>query len=301
MTEKAVDKQVTEKKYDEKVFSLSRLKPPPRKVPFFLSLAMIFNTVGFPVSIFFFFILLGIFSFSHPVDIHNEMLLDRQAEVTRGKIVKKKFISDESSFGGDYRYHYEYKTPDGMLYTGKSQTNDDISKDQMIYVEYLAKKPKISRMKGTKKNFVIPCLFIGITIIIYFVALFKGIFTAKALKNGELADAEVKEVKEKDEGDQKSYLITMEFKDKSGEPRTFKHKTYKKERLLDEPTELVFYDPDNQKNVWPVDEFPIPIEIDNEGEWKSPSTTLVLRTLLHVILFLTPFIYGIARFFINYK
>jgi len=284
--------------YDKKVFSFSRLKQPPRKVPFLLKLAMVFNTVGFPLSIFYFLIMVGLLSYAHPVDIMHQYMLDKSGKLTRGKILTKKFVSDESSVDGDYRYSYEYKTPDGMVYTGKSQTNDDIPKDQVINVEYLEKKPGVSRMKGAKKNFLLPYFMILVVFLVYSLKVGQGFLTAGALKSGELPDAEVKNVEEINDGDQTAYNVTLEFTDKKGETRSFTQKTLKKESLTDDPTELVFYDPVNSGNVWPVDEFPIEVEIDKDGEWMVPSTGLAARTYFYVFLFIAPVVYGVVRFFV---
>ena len=283
--------------YDKKIFGFSRLKEPPREVPFMLWLAMVFNTVGFPMSFTFLFILTAILSYAHPVDMKYQFMLDKGAKTAKGTIVKKKFIGDDSLFDGDYRYNYRYKTPDGMLYTGKSKSNDDIPAGQVITVEYLEQKPGVSRMKGTRINFLIPCFVILFMIAIYLLKVAQGFMTAGALKNGELADAEVKGIEEVNEGDQKAYKITLEFMDKKGETRTFIHKTPNRENLITDPTDLVLYDPANSKNVWPVDEFAIPVDIDMEGRWKPPGIKLTLRTVAHLLLLIAPFIYGIVRFF----
>lgn len=283
--------------YEKKIFSFSRLKEPPREVPFMLWLAMVFNTVGFPMSFTFLFILTALLSYAHPVDMRHQFMLDKSSKTTEGTIVRKKFIGHESGFDGNYKYIYWYKIPDGMLYSGKSQSNDDIPAEQVITVEYLEQKPQVSRMKGTKRNFLLPYFAMFIIFAIYLLKVAQGFITAGALKNGELADAEVKGVEEVDEGDQKAYRITLEFRDKNRETRSFIHKTIHKENLTNDPTDLVLYDPVNSKNVWPVDEFPIPVNIDMDGGWTPPGMELTLRTIAHLLLFITPVIYGVVRFF----
>lgn len=279
--------------YDKKIFSFSRLKEPPREVPFMLRLAMVFNTVGFPMSFTFAFVLTALLTYSHPVDIMNQFRLDRGAKTITGKIVSSKYITDD----GDYRYIYLFEADDGKYYVGKSRSRNEIAVNESVLVEYIQNKPDISRMKGTKTNFLLPVFAMLIALAVYLLKVVQGFMTAGALKNGELADAEVKNVEEINEGDQKAYKITLEFMDKNGETRTFVHKTPRKENLVTDPTDLLLYDPTNSKNVWPVDEFPIPVEIDMDGRWVPPGMKLVIRTAAHLLLFIAPIIYGIVRFF----
>ncbi len=280
------------KNYDKKIFSFSRLQEPPRKVPFMLYTAMLFNAVGFPMSFSFAFILTALLSYSHPVDIIHQYMLGKNAAITEGKIISSKYITDE----GEYRYIYLFEASEGKYYVGESRSGNEIAVGKPVAVEYLEKNPDISRMKGTKINFLLPIGMMFIIFGVYIMSLIHGASTAGSLRNGEVSDAEVKSVEEINDGEQKAYQITLEFMDKTGETVTFVHKTMNKERLLTDPTELVLYNPANSKNVWPVDEFPIPVEIDTQGEWRPPGAKLILRTLLHILLMLTPIAYGIVRF-----
>lgn len=282
--------------YGKKIFSFSRLKDPPRKVPFMLWFAMMFNTVGFATSFTFFAVVTLLLSYAHPVDIKHQFMLDNNAKITEGTITEKKFLSDNGSFDGDYRYNYRYKTPDGIFYTGKSQSNDNIATNSVITVEYLEKKPQISRMRGTRRSFLFPYFAMIFVLIAYLIKAVQGFMTAGALKNGELADAEVKGVEEEDDGDQKMYVFSLAFWNKSGETKTFVHKTAHKENLVSDPTNLVLYDPASSKNVWLINEFPIPVEIDMDGSWKPPGIKLTLKTIAHLLLFITPVVYGLVRF-----
>jgi hypothetical protein len=271
-----------------------QLAPPPRSVPLFLRLHLLFggffNLFGW---IFFGVGLIFFWPFGANADLSSAIYFRGDLEATVGKAL----FSEETGFseGGSkgrsgtpvYANHYSF-VYDGMEYTGISYaTGTYFEGGEPVTIEYPKGRPSISRIEGMRRAmfgpwvlFVVIFPIIGIFFI--FFGLKDGMKANRLLAIGRQGMGKlIAKVPTNTRINQQTvYKYTFEFTADDGRRHEVVARTHIPMVLEDEPQERLLYDPYNPSYAVMMDSLPASPAIDEAGNIVDISPLRLLPVII---------------------
>lgn len=260
------------------------LAPPPRRIPVSVKLASVlasmwscFGWVFFGFGMIFVWMLTLSADFSAPRFYLG--MKTAEGTVLRVESIDFRTGDDDTEEDPVMAYTYRFTDSDGCTQEGVSYSSDaDYSAGSRVTVEYLPKKPEVSRVRGMGRAPV--SLIAGLLVLLFPVIGLMGILwqvrqgtkAIRLLRNGELALGRLKS-KQKTEtrvNDEPLYKLVFEFKAADG--RTFEliTRTCDVKKLEDQRQERLLYDPRNPSYAAMFDSLPGETKIDELGHIQVP-------------------------------
>jgi hypothetical protein len=248
-----------------------RFAPPPRPVPFSLSIVTALNPVvqvGFAVlgfsSIFFWvFAANADFSFLTFKRAHGRATGTITRVVDTNARENRRYVREN---------HYEYsvagKTFEGVSYS----TGEQVQKGDRVLVEYFENDPQTSRIAGQRRKifgagavFVIIFPVIGLGFV--WGGLHWGNRRARLLRDGVCTTGVLKNKRATNTtvNNRRVYVLEFEFTARDGRRCTAKARTSMVERLTDEREEPLLYNPEKPEDAIMLDEAPSRPRFDESG------------------------------------
>jgi hypothetical protein len=270
--------------------SMLRFAPPPRRVPFSLSIVSSLNAlsqIGWAVfgfgSIFFWgFVTNADFSF----------VTFRGARANASGIVTR--IVDTRASEGKRRIranHYQYSVA-GKSFDGVSFSNQgDVSEGDRVTVEYAVSSPEQSRIAGQRRKmfgagvaFVTIFPLIGLGLLVG--AMRWGSRRARLLRDGVLTTGVLigKSPTNTTVNNRRVFELIFEFTARDGRKHQAKARTSITERLEDERQELLLYDPEKPEDAVLIDDAPSRPKLDEVGGLAPRRVAAVLAMILPALV-----------------
>lgn len=227
------------------------LAMPPRRVSLLAQLAVLFggvlNVVGWLVL---FFTMFFVWGFVGNADMTGWYAFD-DALSAQGTVVAAESTSAEINEQRVMEYTYTFTDAQGGEQTGVSYSHSEyLQSGEAVPVEYVPGDPSTSRIEGMRRELFGPfvafvLLFPGVAGVILLFAVRGGLRRVRVLRHGQLAKAVLVEKKAtaSQVNNQQVYALTFEFEADDGETYRATARTHKTERLTDEATEKLLYDP----------------------------------------------------------
>jgi hypothetical protein len=168
-----------------------------------------------------------------------------------------------------YEYSYEFKTPDGKLYTGTSyHTGGFDYQNQKVKVQYLKDNPEISRIENTRKGQFPPFIIIFLLIfplvggIMTVISTIKNLKYIKLVKYGTLTSGTFSHNEHTGGSVNKVPVMRyyFNFKDDTGKDFVATGETHIGHRLTDEEQELLVYNPEFPHENVMIDALPLSVK-----------------------------------------
>ena len=265
----------------------------PRKVPLATQIVVQFgHTLQRVGWIFFAFGSAFAWVFAGNADISSLWQFRGELKTTQGIItsVRQTHFSEGGSKHSKgtpvYEYSYEFTVDDRPYHSIAFRTGSIGSAGGSVAVQYRAGHPEISRITGMRKApfgpvvlMVLMFPLIGLAMIMYFAS--SGRRNVWLLENGEVTQGTLirKEATNTQVNKQPVYKLTFAFKDLYGQTQEAVAKTHLPEKLMDERTETLFYDPRNPRHAVMLDGLPGDPEITSRGEIGTCQRRVVVLTL----------------------
>jgi hypothetical protein len=186
-----------------------------------------------------------------------------------------------------YGYHYKFTTG-GADYTGVSyRTGSVAAENEKVTVEFPVGNPGYSRIKGMRRSVcgpIVGMVFIFPAVGLAFVlpGLRQGWRNIHLLAHGEAAQGVLvsKSATNVMVNKKTVYKLTFSFMDRNGQARQAIAKASLPEKLEDNRSELVFYDPIDPAKSTLLDNLPGSQALTERGEFQSCSFGAALRAIL---------------------
>jgi len=271
------------------------LQAPPRPVPLPVQVRVLFGGMVSQMGwLFLGFGLIFVWAFAVHVDLSGPMRLITPQVETRGQVTG---IEDtDISEGGDddspgtpiYRILYRYAGPGGRILEGASYSvGTDLQPGEPVRVEYAAANPENSRIVGLRQAplpwvvlFVLIFPLIGLVMVVY--SLVEGTRASRLLRIGVLAQATLisAEPTSMSVNNRPVVRLTFDFTDAEGSLHEVTTRTNAPERLQDQQTELVLYDPRRPDEAVMLDSLPGSPRLDADGVLQVESSYLSYALLI---------------------
>jgi len=270
--------------------SMLRFAPPPRRVPFSLSIVSSLNALaqigwavfGFGMIFFWGFVTNADFSF----------VTFRGAHATASGVVTR--VVDTSASQNRRRIranHYQYSVA-GKSFDGVSFSNDSsVSQGDSVNVEYSVDSPEQSRIEGQRrKMFGAGVAFVTIFPLIGFLLLFFamrwGSRRSRLLRDGVLTTGVLKAKRPTNMtvNNRRVFELDFEFTARDGRKCIAKARSSITDRLEDERQELLLYDPEKPEDAVLIDEAPSRPKLDEAGGLAPRPVAAVLAMILPALV-----------------
>ncbi|MEK6375905.1 MAG: DUF3592 domain-containing protein [Acidobacteriota bacterium] len=270
--------------------SMLRFAPPPRPVPFSLSILNSLNAIaqigwavfGFGMIFFWGFVTNADFSF----------ITFRGARSNTSGVVTR--ISDTSASEGKRRIranHYQYSVA-GRTFDGVSFSNrGEVSEGDRVNVEYRVDSPEQSRIEGQRRKmfsagvaFVTIFPLIGLGLLIG--AMRWGSRRARLLRDGVLTTGVLKAKRPTNTtvNNRRVFELDFEFTARDGRKHLAKARSSITDRLEDERQELLLYDPEKPEDAVLIDDAPSRPKLDETGGLAPRRVAAVLAMILPALV-----------------
>ena len=267
-----------------------RFAPPPRPVPFSLSILTSLNgfaQTGFAVlafsSIFF-------WVFAANADFSSLTFKAAHGRVsgTVTRIVDTDARQNRSTIHAN---HYQYSVA-GKTFEGVSYSNgDEVRQGDRVLVEYFEDAPQTSRIAGQRRKlfgagaaFVVIFPLIGLAFVVGGVR--KGNRRARLLRDGVCTTGVLKNKRPTNTtvNNRRVYDLDFEFSARDGRRCTATARTSMVERLTDEREEPLLYDPENPDDAVMLDEAPSRPRFDESGALVARPVAALLAMILPALV-----------------
>ena|SRR5947209_2882398 len=251
--------------------SLGRFAPPPRRVPFSLSILTTLNPLaqigwfilGF--SSIFFWVFVGNADFSF-ITFHGAI------NSVRGVVTRVETTGASEDRTQIRANHYQYSVA-GRPFSGVSySTGEAVASGDDVEVEYKAGAPEVSRIAGQRRRtfgpavaFVLIFPLVGLGLVVG--ATTWGSKRARLLRDGVLTTGVLKSKQATNTtvNSRRVYELTFEFTARDGRRCQAKARTSLTQRLEDEREEPLLYNPDNPSDAVMLDDAPSRPQLDESG------------------------------------
>jgi hypothetical protein len=289
---------------------LDAVRDPPRDVPLSLQLRVLFGGMFSQMGWFFLgFGLIFVWVFVVNIDFGAATRWIRPMRTVPGTVLAVE--ATKFSEGGDededgtpvYRVVYRYSIPGSGVFEGTSfSTGRLVEPGSPVSVRYVISRPQESTIEGLRRNAVSPgalivIIFPLIGLVMVGYSLWEGVKSLQLLHLGRLAYGTL--VSSDDTGirvnERPVVRVTFEYEDHDGQLHEVVTRTKAPEEVLDEPEELILYDPRDPGYAIVVDALPGSPDFDAQGELLARDPLRAL--LLLVIPLLTVLGHGIYLLF----
>ena len=266
-----------------------RFAPPPRPVPFSISLLASLNAAaqigwfitGF-TSIFF-------WTFAGNADV--SFLTFHGTMASSGVVTGVESTQARENRQTVRANHYDYSVA-GRTFSGTSySTGETVAKGDRVAIEYTPGSPQRSRIVGQRRSifsaaalFVLIFPAIGLGIVIAATRwgnrrgrlLRDGVFTTGVLKSKRATNTTVNK--------RRVYELSFEFTARDGRKFEAKARTSDTARLEDEREEPLLYDPEKPEDAVMLDEAPTRPQFDDTGALMARPTAAFLAMIIPAIV-----------------
>ena len=270
--------------------SMLRFAPPPRRVPFSLSIVSSLNVIaqigwavfGFGMIFFWGFVTNADFSF----------ITFRGARANASGVVTR--VVDTSASEGRRRIranHYQYSVA-GKSFDGTSYSNQSsLSPGESVDVEYMVDSPEQSRIAGQRRKmfgagvaFVTIFPLIGLALLAG--AMRWGSRRGRLLRDGVLTSGVLKAKRPTNMtvNNRRVFELDFEFTARDGRKHIAKARSSITDRLEDERQELLLYDPEKPEDAVLIDEAPSRPKLDETGGLAPRPVAAVLAMILPALV-----------------
>jgi hypothetical protein len=278
------------------------IRPRPRQIPLTTRFVLLFGNGFQHFGWIFFSIGMAIsFAFAGGSDVASLWQFRGELKTTQGVVTGAQ--QTRFSVGGRKRsrgtpvfgYNYTF-TVDQHDYSSVSyHTGNNTASDAKVTVQYPAGHPEISRIVGMRNSPLGPTGMLGLIVpVVGLSIILFGVKTGRKnlalLTNGEAAQGTLirKDATNVGVNKQTVYKLTFAFTDLNGQEREAIAKTHLVEKLMDERTETLFYNPRNPKQSVMLDALPGQPSITAGGEIGMCRRGAIFSTLFFTSLgFLT--------------
>lgn len=286
-------------------YSSYALAQPPRYVPWLVRSQVLFggfaNQFGW---LFFGFGFIFVWIFGLNADLSGFLFRVGEVSIAEGVVLKVESTGASVNETPVYAYSYTFRVESQEReYQGVSySTGRQYEPGWPVTVEYLSRRPEISRIHGARQAAFGPwvlCLVLLFPLIGlgFMLSGFRGGLKGnRLLARGKVAVGRLtsKEPTNTTINNQPVYKLTFEFQDEYGGVHEVVSKTHLPHLLEDEVEEELLYDPHNPANAVMLDNLPGSPDIDEMGyihatDFKRGLLPLVLpglTVLVHGVLFL---------------
>jgi hypothetical protein len=270
--------------------SMLRFAPPPRPVPFSLSIVNTLNAIaqigwavfGFGMIFFWGFVTNADFSF---VTFRGERAK------ANGMVTRVVDTSASQNKQRIHAHHYQYSVA-GETFDGVSFSNHgSFSQGDQVNVEYLVGSPRKSRIEGERRKmfsggvaFVTIFPFIGFLLL--FFAMRWGSRRARLLRDGVLTTGVLKAKRPTNTtvNNRRVFELDFEFTARDGRKYIAKARSSITDRLEDERQELLLYDPEKPLDAVLIDDAPSRPKLDETGGLAPRPVAAALAMILPTIV-----------------
>lgn len=288
------------------VSKAAALVPPPRPVPLSLQgwalFGGIFAQISWGVLCFGLTFLWIFFPFRHiPWLIHAV----GRTETVQGKVLYSEETNASMNERSVYVIGYAYTVPEYGEYEGESfRVGSGMAEGGTITIEYAARKPSISRIKGLSRSvfglwgsvlIILPA--VGALMVVH--RLRKGRLTIRLLARGNCVEATFKSKKRTGEsvGTKSIWKLTFSYTADGEKQLKHRYDTHKIDELTDGAKKRLLYDPVRPAQAVLFDPIPGNPSISEAGQIQSPGAAAVLtRLLLPLLTVLGHGVYAYVRF-----
>lgn len=200
-----------------------------------------------------------------------------ELETANGRVTKTEqtHISNKRGTTHHYfhRYSFEFTGPGGARYSGHSVAEGaSLRVGDPVVIEFPRGDPSLSRIRGMSRSvggaafafFLLgPLAGLGLVVGGYFY----GRSRLRLLRDGLPARGTLVDKRrlKDDKGRSKGFRMVFSFRDQHGQPRQVTVDTQNAADLEDDPTELLFYDPDRPERATLFDALPGHPRVDDAG------------------------------------
>ena len=248
-----------------------RFAPPPRPVPFSLSILSSLN--GFAQTGFAILGFSSIFFWTFAVNADFSFLTFWRAHGrVSGTVTRVADTNARQNRAVIQANHYEYSVA-GKTFEGVSYSNGDaVRQGDRVLVEFFENAPQTSRIAGQRRklfsafaSFVVIFPLIGLGFVVG--AVRRGSRRARLLRDGICTTGVLKHQRATNTtvNNRRVYELEFEFTARDGRRCLAKARTSMTERLLDEREEPLLYNPENPDDAVMLDEAPSRPRFDESG------------------------------------
>lgn len=264
---------------------------PPRNVPLSLRIVNFFNgfaQIGWAV---FGFGMIFFWAFAGNADLSFATFRGNIQRV-KGRVTSVENTSASENHQQIQASHYDYNVG-GEWFSGKSYSSGSApAKGDDVTVEYVEGNPGKSRIEGMRRALfgpwvILVAIFPAVGFVILYFSSASGAKRNRLLREGILAQGTLvdKEPTNVTINNRPLWEFTFEFTDRNGQRREAKCRSTDTNRLQDEPTEALLYDPQSPERVYVLDEAPARPKFEN-GELTGRPVAAMLALILPGIIFL---------------
>jgi hypothetical protein len=271
--------------------TVRHLTPPPRSLPFDLSLRVVLGDVLGQVGWFLVgFGLIFVWAFDATGGVASVFRFSGELATVEGRTTGWRETSLSINDEDVYETTYAFEV-DGRSFAGSSYaTGYYVAEGVVVTVEYRASDPSISRiesMRASPAGAVIAFVFVIPLVGLAFVrsGLRRGQRARRLLAEGHLAQAALKSKEEVlSRADKSVYRLVFEFTADSGGSHEVEVTTNHAWRLEDDETERLVYDPRHPSDAVLLDDLPGSPTIDARGSFVGGGAYGMAVALLCLVL-----------------
>ena len=267
-----------------------RLQPPPRRVPLSLWLTNVFNAASQAGWAFFGFGMIFFWTFVMQADLSFATFRNATGRAT-GRVLETRETGASENKQKVHASHYQYSVA-GRTFEGTSYTTGGApAQGDEVEVEFDEGNPSRSRIAGMRRApfgpgvlFVI--LFPAIGLIWLVLATRSGIRRNHLLAQGILTQATFKKMEATNVRVNRRtvYALHFEFTDRLGQRQQTTARTTDVERLRDDATEPLLYDPERPSRAYLLDELPARPTVEQNGDLAGRTGTAIALLILPAIV-----------------
>jgi hypothetical protein len=266
------------------------LVPPPRSVPIGLRLVVFGGGVLGLIGWFFLglgMIFVWVFGPRH-LPLYAYAWAGPPASV-EGIVVESRSTNVSENERPVYEMAYSFVAPDGSEHRGVSYaTGHSVSAGSEVTVEYVPRRPEVSRIRGMRRNLMpewvifFVAIFPGIGLAFVLSTLTLGVKANRLLSHGQLASGllTAKEPTNTSINNRTVYKLIFDFEAADGRRYQATARTHEPERLEDQRREPLLYDVPNPTYSVMLDSLPGSPTIDPFGRFEAPPLGRVIGNLL---------------------
>lgn len=280
--------------------SLPHLQPPPRSLGPALTARLLFggffSQFGWAFTAFG---LLFVLLFDGAGGVIEAIRFSGDPAVAAGEVTAWRSTSFNVNSQNVFETSYEYRRPDGSTGEGRSYASGRyLEAGTPVTVEYLERDPDRSRIEGMRTTpaglaVVIVFLFPFIGLVFAAIGFRRGLRAYRLMAIGSLAHGKLaaREATMTRVNNRPVMKLTFSFEAEGGGRFKATGKSRVTDRMEDEPTELIIYDPSEPSRAMVLDEFGCQPRVDGRGVFEPsrpgvPAALLVLLPGLSAMLLL---------------
>lgn len=262
------------------------LAPAPRRVPLSLQVVNFFNGFSQIGWIVFGFGMIFFWVFTPNADFSFATFRGSIA-TANGKVTDVESTGASENDVNVKANHYEFSVA-GQKYRGTAySTGDEVTPGEEVTVEYDEDDPERSRIEGMRRAIFGPAValvnifpLIGLGLLIP--ATRTGLKRNRLLREGVLAQGKLigREPTNMTINNRRVFELHFEFNARDGRRYTAKARTTNSERLEDEATEPLLYDPGDPTRAYVLDEAPARPELESNGDLRGRPVSALFALII---------------------